>query len=63
LSRLIETDDLSDECLNKTISIFNRYNITNGDDMREAIRRTQEYRASVREETNLLQFKQEPASR
>jgi integrase len=47
----------------KTISIFNRYNITNGEDMREAIRRTQEYRATVRDEKNLVQFPQESASK
>jgi len=47
----------------RTVSIFLRYNITSGDDVREAIRRTQEYRAALPRERNVTPMRREGVSR
>ena len=36
-----------------TVSVFLRYNITSGDDMREALRRTQDYRSTLPDRSNV----------
>ena len=46
-----------------TVSVFLRYNITSGGDMREAIRRTQEYRATISTARNVAAFPSKSGSR
>lgn len=46
-----------------TAAIFMRYNITSGDDIRQAIQRTQQYRESQPTEKNLVSFPAENAGR
>ena len=43
----------------RTVSMFQRYNITSADDMREAIRKTQDYRATLPAKTNIVAFPRE----
>jgi len=42
--------------VHRTISIFLRYNITSGDDIREAMRRTEEYRTNQPKQKALRAF-------
>lgn len=47
----------------RTVSVFLRYNITSGGDMREAIRRPQEYRATISTARNVAAFPSKSGSR
>lgn len=47
----------------RTLSMFTRYNITSAEDMREAIRRTEEFRAAQPIARNLVPFRSEEPSR
>ena len=46
----------------RTAAMFERYNITSGEDMREALRRTEEYRATLTEQRNVVSFPTEGAT-
>lgn len=47
----------------RTISVFLRYNVSSGEDMRAAIRRTQDYRSSLPTKRSLVKFPAEKASK
>lgn len=47
----------------RTISMFLRYNITSGDDVREALRRTQDYRRAQPSVANVTPFRGASESR
>jgi len=47
----------------RTVSMFQRYNITSVEDMREALRRTKEYRDARPKENKVVSFPSESDSR